>query len=68
MNTIGASASTFGTSLLAAVSGMPWGLAAFITGGMLLVSFAAAVIPQESADRLAWWQSLWSRKAPPPSG
>ncbi|GGO94058.1 hypothetical protein GCM10011584_34220 [Nocardioides phosphati] len=68
MSGIGVSAGSIGAGLLTALSGMPWGVAALVYVGLLLVLVLGAVVPQESADRLAWWQSLWARKARPTRG
>lgn len=56
-----ASMSPFGAGLVANLSGVPWGATLVITLGALLVALVYAVMPQESPDRLSWWQSLWER-------
>lgn len=42
-------------------SEMPWGIAALIAFGAFIVALTYAVMPQESCDRLSWWQSRWAR-------
>lgn len=42
-------------------SKMPWGIAALIALGAFIVALTCAVMPQESSDRLSWWQSRWAR-------
>lgn len=49
-------------------SEMPWAIAALIAVGVLGVAFTRAVMPQESSDRLRWWQSRWERGAGPRRG
>lgn len=61
---IGATAASLGSSGLATLAGMPWGIAAVVSSGAMLVMFAGAILPQESGDRLQWWQSFWARKRP----
>src|SRR5688572_12603349 len=60
-----AAVSPFGAGFLANLSGTPWGVTVVISLGVLLVALVCAVMPQESGDRLAWWQSFWARSEPP---
>lgn len=66
MNGLGTGAYTtigpIGAGGLAKISGMPWAIAALIALGVLVILLVSAVMPQDSSDRLAWWQSLWARK------
>ena len=56
--------SPFGIGFVSHLSGTPWGVTVVVTLGALLVAFVCAVMPQESSDRLAWWQSYWARGGP----
>lgn len=66
MNGLGTRAYTtigpLGAGGIAKIYGMPWVIAALIALGVLFILFVSAVMPQDSSDRLAWWQSLWARK------
>ncbi|MGR6975085.1 hypothetical protein ACU639_36860 [Streptomyces cynarae] len=61
----GAGISSVG-SLAASLAGAPWGvvLAVAVTGlvTVLVQSLIQGTIPQESADRLAWWQTYWTHR------
>jgi hypothetical protein len=58
-----------------AVDKAPWWVIAAVAGGGTLLGVVQTVFPQESQDRLKWWQSRWrhkengiSHKANDPSG
>lgn len=71
MNGLGTRAYTtaapLGAGGIAKIYGIPWVIAALIALGVLFVMLVSAVMPQDSSDRLAWWQGLWARKADTPS-
>ncbi|MFF1404965.1 hypothetical protein [Streptomyces sp. NPDC058294] len=61
----GAGVSSVG-SLAASLAGAPWGvvLAVALTGlfTVLAQSVIHGTIPQDSADRLTWWQTYWTHR------
>lgn len=50
-----------GPAALAYVEAPWWMIAAVIAAG-LAVECVHAVFPQDSPDRLAWWQNRWTRR------
>ncbi|MFD8376559.1 hypothetical protein ACFV2Z_38415 [Streptomyces sp. NPDC059688] len=61
----GAGVSSVG-SLAASLAGAPWGIVLAVALAGLLVVLVQSVIhgamPQESADRLTWWQAYWTHR------
>ncbi|WP_371571288.1 hypothetical protein [Streptomyces canus] len=61
----GAGISSVG-SLAATLAGAPWGIVlAVALSGLLIVlvqSVVQGMIPQDSADRLSWWQAYWNHR------
>ena len=61
-------------SLAAALAGAPWQMVLVVAlAGLVVVlvqSLVHGTMPQESADRLTWWQAYWRRRDPtrPPAG
>ncbi|MGW6927537.1 hypothetical protein ACWGA9_40820 [Streptomyces sp. NPDC054950] len=53
-------------SLAASLAGAPWGmvLAMALTGlvVVLVQSLVHGTMPQESSDRLTWWQAYWTHR------
>ena len=50
-------------SVAAAVSAVPWWAVLCLAVLSLLCSALRAVFPQDSADRLAWWERRWAQKS-----
>jgi hypothetical protein len=66
--TITAGATLATDNIMPLLTSMPTWLGVVVVGSSLLATFgrilvllARATIPQESHDRLIWWQSLWKR-------
>ncbi|MCF3136909.1 hypothetical protein [Streptomyces olivochromogenes] len=53
-------------SLAASVAGAPWGVVlAVALSGLFIVlvqSVIQGMIPQDSGDRLTWWQAYWEHR------
>jgi hypothetical protein len=53
-------------SLSATLAGAPWGIVLVVAlAGLLIVLAQTAIqglIPQNSPDRLVWWQTYWSHR------
>ncbi|MFE2585861.1 hypothetical protein [Streptomyces sp. NPDC059378] len=53
-------------SLSSTLAGAPWGIVLVVAlAGLLIVLAQTAIqglIPQNSPDRLAWWQNYWSHR------
>jgi hypothetical protein len=71
MATTFATAGTTGGGMTAlSLAKAPWWVIAVVAGGglllgilqTLLLGILQTVIPQESGDRLEWWQSLWDHR------
>ncbi|MEU1404804.1 hypothetical protein ABZ471_20960 [Streptomyces sp. NPDC005728] len=62
---VGAGISSVG-SLAASFAGAPWGVVLTVALTGLLTVLAQSVIhgtiPQDSADRLTWWQAYWTHR------
>ncbi len=53
-------------SLAASLTHAPWGVVLAVALAGLLVTLAqsaiSGTIPQDSADRLSWWQTYWNHR------
>jgi hypothetical protein len=54
-----------GLGSAAVAMGAPWWAFAALLAAGTLHAMVAAVFPQESAHRLAWWKALWGREEAP---